>query len=106
VLVEKIGIEGKAKPTDPAAACKEANAHWMNLYPHNATLEFSRDRKSMSTLCGYVPPEGSAPSNTPGRQTRSASKGKGSGEPQRTLLNAIACPLLTDESCYESAACR
>jgi len=96
VLVEKIGIEGKAKPTDPAAACKEANAHWMNLYPHNATLEFSRDRKSMSTLCGYVPPEGSAPSNTPGRQTRSASKGKGSG---KNMLFVKGAPERVIERC-------
>mmetsp|Transcript_2136 Transcript_2136/g.6512 ORF Transcript_2136/g.6512 Transcript_2136/m.6512 type:complete len:1024 (-) Transcript_2136:24-3095(-) len=53
VLVEKIGVAGSSKPTDPADACKAANASWASGAPHHATLEFSRDRKSMSTLCGY-----------------------------------------------------
>ena len=32
--------------------CKQANDYWNDAYPRNAVLEFSRDRKSMSTLCG------------------------------------------------------
>jgi len=54
VLVEKIGLPGKAKPTDPAAACSVANASFTDAAPVNAVLEFSRDRKSMSTLCGFT----------------------------------------------------
>jgi Ca2+-transporting ATPase len=57
VLVEKLGVPGQPKPTDPALMCTAANAHWAGLYPANATLEFSRSRKSMSTLCGYVEEE-------------------------------------------------
>merc|ERR1719353_805735 len=52
VLVEKIGLPGKAKPTDPSLMCKQANDYWNDAYPRHAVLEFSRDRKSMSTLCG------------------------------------------------------
>mmetsp|Transcript_9645 Transcript_9645/g.24917 ORF Transcript_9645/g.24917 Transcript_9645/m.24917 type:complete len:1066 (-) Transcript_9645:13-3210(-) len=89
VLVEKIGLDGVTKPTDPAAACSAANEHWMTTHPHQATLEFSRDRKSMSTLCGYTsaaagestrgrsssPGRSRSPGGTPGGSRRRLSKG-------------------------------
>ena len=53
VLVEKMGVKGQAKPKDPAQACTVANESFIQAYPTNAILEFSRDRKSMSTLYGY-----------------------------------------------------
>ena len=56
VLVEKIGQPGVAKPTDMVKACTAANTAITDESPCNAVLEFSRDRKSMSTLCGYTGP--------------------------------------------------
>mmetsp|Transcript_48800 Transcript_48800/g.83839 ORF Transcript_48800/g.83839 Transcript_48800/m.83839 type:complete len:1098 (+) Transcript_48800:108-3401(+) len=53
VLVEKLGVDGLPRPDaaqDPALACKQANQHWEAEYKKMATLEFSRDRKSMSVL--------------------------------------------------------
>ena len=82
VLVEKIGLPGKAKPTDPSLMCKQANDYWNDAYPRNAVLEFSRDRKSMSTLCGLSaggggksPARGRSPAKSPGR-SKSPAKGK------------------------------
>jgi len=84
VLVEKIGVPGVAKPADPALACSQANAHWAAANPQQAVLEFSRDRKSMSTLCGYSSGEATdaAGAGTPsGRSTRSkAGRAGGSGK--------------------------
>ena len=57
MLVEKLGIPGQPKPTDPSLQCTAANDYWTSSHPHNATLEFSRDRKSMSVLCGYAAAE-------------------------------------------------
>eukprot|EP00993_Chasmostoma_nieuportense_P007708 NODE_96_length_3230_cov_94.267161_g89_i0.p1 GENE.NODE_96_length_3230_cov_94.267161_g89_i0~~NODE_96_length_3230_cov_94.267161_g89_i0.p1 ORF type:complete len:1019 (-),score=234.18 NODE_96_length_3230_cov_94.267161_g89_i0:99-3155(-) len=57
VLVEKIGYPGLIPPTDQDLACKISNEHWATGYENVATLEFSRDRKSMSVIC-------STPSNT------------------------------------------
>ena len=73
VLVEKIGLPDTAKPSrsQPDLACTQANDHWAQANPRNAILEFSRDRKSMSTLCGFVATKGS------GRSTRAKS---GTGE--------------------------
>ena len=101
VLVEKLGVASMPKPTEPALACSAANEHWSSLYPQQATLEFSRDRKSMSTLCGFVSgggvdePAPAASGGTPGRKTRSAAKaakpGSGAnmlyvkGAPERVL---------------------
>ena len=98
VLVEKIGLEGVPKPTDPAEACSAANEHWMKLFPHQATLEFSRDRKSMSTLCGFAPvPAGDAvssgknPRNSPKRTRPPSAAGAGAnklfvkGAPERVI---------------------
>jgi len=66
VVVEKMGLEGTPKPTQPAAMCTAANEFYQSAYPTNAILEFSRDRKSMSTLCGFKP------SKPEGRTTRSS----------------------------------
>ena len=75
VLAEKIGIPGVARPSDPALACTQANNHWAAMAPCHAILEFSRDRKSMSTLCGFGP---SAANTTvdasPARATRSRAR--------------------------------
>ena len=123
VLVEKIGLPGKAKPTDPSLMCKQARAtaphteepqhampchstasdpishtphsphpqandYWNDAYPRNAVLEFSRDRKSMSTLCGLSaagggdgggggksPARGRSPAKSPAR-SKSPAKAK------------------------------
>ena len=84
MLVEKIGLPGKAKPTDPSLMCKQAYDYWNDAYPRNAVLEFSRDRKSMSTLCGLSaggggggksPARGRSPAKSPAR-SKSPAKGK------------------------------
>jgi P-type Ca2+ transporter type 2C len=51
VLVEKIGVPGKEKPTSKNAAANAASEHWAAQLKRVALLEFSRDRKSMSVLC-------------------------------------------------------
>eukprot|EP01006_Ploeotia_vitrea_P046954 TRINITY_DN67074_c8_g1_i1.p1 TRINITY_DN67074_c8_g1~~TRINITY_DN67074_c8_g1_i1.p1 ORF type:complete len:1023 (-),score=153.41 TRINITY_DN67074_c8_g1_i1:1721-4720(-) len=58
VLVEKIGLPqpnqlGLQQPEDRVMAC---NTHWEGQYQKEATLEFARDRKSMSTY--YSTPQG------------------------------------------------
>lgn len=50
VLVEKLPIPGMARNADPFVACTQHNAFWEQKYSKLATLEFSRDRKSMSVL--------------------------------------------------------
>jgi len=79
VLVEKIGLPDQPRPpaSDPALACSQANAHWAQEFPTQAILEFSRDRKSMSTLCGYSSASGGGASG--GRQLRSKAQA-GSGK--------------------------
>ena len=49
VLVEKIGVTAQPRSSDPAFACSQANASGPRRTPCQAILEFSRDRKSMST---------------------------------------------------------
>jgi len=90
VLVEKIGVAGTARPTDKAAACSAASSHWMDNYPLQAVLEFSRDRKSMSTLCGYKSADEPAvrAADTPGRRTRSQAKTPGTGQNQLFVKGA------------------
>ncbi|CAK4686841.1 hypothetical protein LEN26_014004 [Aphanomyces euteiches] len=59
VLTEKIGVPDKAqqatvasqRTSDPAKVVQHANNYWISQYKKLATLEFSRDRKSMSVLC-------------------------------------------------------
>jgi len=59
VLVEKMGHPDpekhdtivKSRTTDPKGTVQACNDHWASVYPTVATLEFSRDRKSMSVLC-------------------------------------------------------
>ena len=76
VVCEKIGLPDARRPTDPAAACRQANDSWAEQFPRNAVLEFSRDRKSMSTLCGFNSggaadeEEEAASAGTPSRRTR------------------------------------
>jgi len=89
VLVEKIGVPGQPSPTDPAMACSAASTHWAANYPLQAVLEFSRDRKSMSTLCGFKSTEEPAASETPsGRRTRSQVKSTGTGVNQLFVKGA------------------
>merc|ERR1719446_192040 len=76
VVCEKIGLPDARRPTDPAAACRQANDSWAEQFPRNAVLEFSRDRKSMSTLCGFNSggaadeEEEAASAGMPSRRTR------------------------------------
>jgi len=119
VLVEKIGVASVPKPSDKAMACCASNEYWASLYPHQATLEFSRDRKSMSTLCGYSSGEPDAvapPTGTPGRTTRSTSKaskgGTGAnmlyvkGAPERVLERCTHARLSNGSTVQLSAADR
>jgi len=72
VLAEKIGLRDTPRSSDPVLACTQANAYWASAYPTHALLEFDRDRKSMSTLCGYIPDSGKgAVAASPARNTRS-----------------------------------
>jgi len=81
VLVEKIGLADTPRSSDPELACSQANAFWSSQSPQTAVLEFSRDRKSMSTLCGYATTAEAPLSGTPGRTTRlAAKKSTGSGK--------------------------
>lgn len=50
VLVEKLPVAGVRRSEDPFVACGQHNTHWEQKYAKLATLEFSRDRKSMSVL--------------------------------------------------------
>jgi len=50
VLVEKLGVPGLTKSTELSEVCKQCNAFWSSENRKLATLEFSRDRKSMSVL--------------------------------------------------------
>lgn len=58
VLVEKIGLPETAsqqvllerRPLDAAGTAQAVNSHWKKQYTVFATLEFSRDRKSMSVI--------------------------------------------------------
>lgn len=60
VLVEKIGVPDARKQKefevlkseDPATAVQYCNKFWQSQHKKLATLEFSRDRKSMSVLVG------------------------------------------------------
>lgn len=94
VLVEKIGVQGDSRPKDPAMACSQSSAHWGSAYPLQAVLEFSRDRKSMSTLCGYKSgadiDDAAGPGGTPGRRSSrlSAKKSSGSGANQLFVKGA------------------
>jgi Ca2+-transporting ATPase len=79
ILVEKIGHPDPSerasikseRETDPGAVVQAVNSHYIDGTKKVATLEFSRDRKSMSVLCG----SGSAAAHAPaGRQTRGSVK--------------------------------
>jgi magnesium-transporting ATPase (P-type) len=58
VLVEKIGLPEIAsqkvllerRPLDAVGTAQAVNSHWKKQYTVHATLEFSRDRKSMSVI--------------------------------------------------------
>eukprot|EP00736_Rhodelphis_marinus_P006743 Rmarinus@m.20064 len=52
VLVEKLGIpDSSVAPFESEAEeCRRCNSYWSGLYEKMATLEFSRDRKSMGVL--------------------------------------------------------
>lgn len=73
VLAEKLGgmshyMDGNKKVDDrglhldvPPSVLASANvASWREVHPRIATLEFSRDRKSMSVLCASPTPNGKA----------------------------------------------
>eukprot|EP00638_Chattonella_subsalsa_P008993 CAMPEP_0117769178 /NCGR_PEP_ID=MMETSP0947-20121206/22864_1 /TAXON_ID=44440 /ORGANISM="Chattonella subsalsa, Strain CCMP2191" /LENGTH=1124 /DNA_ID=CAMNT_0005593597 /DNA_START=59 /DNA_END=3434 /DNA_ORIENTATION=- len=50
VLVEKLGVPGLKKSDDLVEICRQCNDYWAGDYKKMATLEFSRDRKSMSVI--------------------------------------------------------
>ncbi len=50
VLVEKLGVPGLEKSSDPVVLASQCARFWGAEYARIATLEFSRDRKSMSVL--------------------------------------------------------
>jgi Ca2+-transporting ATPase len=96
VFVEKAA---DAQPLDPVLRASRANAAFQEAAPRRAVLEFDRDRKSMSTLCGYA--SGSknklyvkgAPENVLERCTHirtSSGKKALSAKDKSTLLKAIA----------------
>jgi Ca2+-transporting ATPase len=79
ILVEKIGhpsmdeaetIDAQ-RESDPSAVVQAVNNHYIDSTSKIATLEFSRDRKSMSVLCGSAAT--AAPASS-GRTTRSKAK--------------------------------
>ena len=114
VLVEKIGLTEQARSSDPALACTQANAQWAAQNPQQAILEFNRDRKSMSTLCGFS--SGEAPpsaTGTPGRTLRSGKTAAagGSGKNQiyckgapESVLERCAFSRLADGSTVPMSA--
>lgn len=56
VLTEKIGLPDVKEhiglaSLDPSARVLACNKYWQSLFKRDATLEFSRDRKSMSVYC-------------------------------------------------------
>ena len=78
VLVEKLGAGGcveadvgAASPSDKARLASAYSDALSEASPLNAILEFSRDRKSMSTLCGYKGGGGSS-----GRGKSPSARGK------------------------------
>lgn len=99
VLVEKMGLPETPKPgkDKPELACTQANDYWSKSYPRNAILEFSRDRKSMSTLCGHHP------AKVAGRTTR-ATAGSGTnmlyvkGAPESVLERCTHARLASGET--------
>ena len=114
VLVEKIGVTEQPRSSDPALACSQANAQWAAQAPCQAILEFNRDRKSMSTLCGVTSAaDAASATGTPGRQLRSgktASAG-GSGKNQlyckgapESVLERCAYARLADGSTVSMSA--
>jgi len=114
VLVEKIGLTEQPRSSDPALACTQANAQWTAQNPQQAILEFNRDRKSMSTLCGFS--SGEAPpsaTGTPGRTLRSGKTAAagGSGKNQiyckgapESVLERCAFSRLADGSTVPMSA--
>jgi len=103
VLVEKIGLTEQARSSDPALACTQANAQWAAQNPQQAILEFNRDRKSMSTLCGYS--SGEAPpsaTGTPGRTTRSGVKTAAAGGSGKNQIYCKGAPESVLERCAYS----
>ena len=57
VLAEKIGVPGQsARTADPFMLAHECSDYWNGQYKKLATLEFKRDRKSMSVLVRAIKP--------------------------------------------------
>ncbi|CAM9628969.1 unnamed protein product [Scytosiphon promiscuus] len=51
VLVEKLGVPGITRSSDKSVAANQFCSFWLAKYDKLATLEFNRNRKSMSVLC-------------------------------------------------------
>jgi P-type Ca2+ transporter type 2C len=51
VLTRARASAGQPRSEDPFLSCDQYNRYWEGKYQKLATLEFSRDRKSMSVLC-------------------------------------------------------
>ncbi|KAL4420219.1 hypothetical protein ABPG77_011043 [Micractinium sp. CCAP 211/92] len=101
VLAEKLGVAGEAaqrriaaaRLASPEASPTGACAHHASKYHKLATLEFDRDRKSMSVICAPAStPAGApaAPGATPRRSSRLASLlGSRSGSVEGTGGNVL-----------------
>jgi magnesium-transporting ATPase (P-type) len=57
VLVEKLGVPGLPRSSDPVIIASECSGWWHAQYTRVVTLEFSRDRKSMSVLSRPLDPK-------------------------------------------------
>merc|ERR1719162_2678797 len=91
VLVEKIGLADAPRSFDPALACTQANAAWAAQNPQQAILEFNRERKSMSTLCGFSTGEAPAAASATGTPGRTLRSGKVAGSAGGSGKNMIFC---------------
>jgi len=91
VLVEKIGLADAPRSSDPALACTQANAAWAAQNPQQAILEFNRERKSMSTLCGFSTGEAPAAASATGTPGRTLRSGKVAGSAGGSGKNMIFC---------------
>eukprot|EP00964_Phaeocystis_antarctica_P147634 scaffold114275_cov63-Phaeocystis_antarctica.AAC.4 len=69
-LAEKIGAPGV--PASDREAPERASEWWAARFPRLATLEFSRDRKSMSVLCATSAKGGTPTKMSPGVSERSS----------------------------------
>ena len=96
--------------------CTQANDYWNDAYPRNAVLEFSRDRKSMSTLCGLSaggggksPARGRSPAKSPARSkspAKAKSPARAKSPAKKTTGDATDANMLYVKGAPESVVAR